>query len=542
MKIRLKLLLVVFITLVQSCKKDIFKLDRLAANQWDPEFAVALVNGSVGINDLNLTNNAYLQIGNDKSVSIVYTSNVTKYNAQDFIPAITSTPLVYNFTLSPIETAAFALAPIGSTVSSTATQSVDVTAQTNIKMDIDSIILKTGVVTIDIQNNFSHAGNIVVTLPRVKNGGTVVSKSSPIAANGKSTITIDVANLLGDLTKGGTTVNYLEANYTINFAKGSSTNYTGNITFTSRIVNPTLKLVYGDVKQQSFFNLSADSIPINIFQFSKNTGTINLNDAQVKLNFTNSFGIASGLSFTQVKGYNTNSGNSFFLNAAGITPKPFIVTAPAAVGQTAYSTMTLDKTNPPTGAGGLNLPDFFSKLPSAFTPQFSAQTNPTGVPKAAYKNFISDTSKASIDGTVTIPLDGKVSNFLIKDTFDFTFSDVSQVESFILRTSFNNGLPVGLTANLIFVDNAYNPVYTLDGTTHPILAAAAVDAAGKVTSKTLTVSDFTLGSSIVKKLGSVKRVIYSAAVSSVNNGTQSTKIYADYSIDVKMGVKAKLKS
>jgi len=522
-----------------GCEKDLFKLDRLVDNQWDPEFAVALVNGSVGINDIDLTSNSYLQVAADNSINLIYNGTVNTYNASDFIPRITSTPLQQTIALTPQEAAGFALAPVGTSFPITASQSVDLTAQTNIKMEIDSITLKTGIFNIDVDNRFSHNVRVVITIPAIITNGVALNRTISLGPNARGTITADISNLMINLTKNGTTTNYLEANYNITFTKTASPILSGSLTITGSILNPTLRLVYGEAKQQSFLNTTNDSIPINIFE-TPVSGSLLLNDATLKLSFANSFGIPISVNIPQVKGTSPTNG-TFFLNTAGINPQNFVIAAPANIRQTANSVLTLTKNNPLTNGNLLSLPDFLSKLPRAFTPQFSAQTNPSSVTRPAYKNFVSDTSKLKIAGEITIPLEGRASNFFIRDTFDYDFGDVDNVESFVLRTWFNNGFPVTLSPRLTFTDNNYNVIYVIDGQTNALIKSAPVDVNGKVTSKLATQSDFTIPSSVVQNLKRVKKVITTAGIATANNGNQNVKIYSDYLIDIKIGAKAKLK-
>ncbi|MFY7899881.1 MAG: hypothetical protein ACOVNY_06835 [Chitinophagaceae bacterium] len=522
-----------------GCEKDLFKLDRLVDNQWDPEFAVAMVNGSVGINDIDLTNNSFLQVNADKSVSVVYTGTISNYNAADFIPRMVSTPLQQTIALSPQETAGFALIPVGTAFSINSNQAFDLSTQTNIKMDIDSIILKTGIANIDIDNKFSHNVSLQITIPAIIKNGAPLTTTVNVGPNAKGNATIDVSDVVCNLTKNGTTSNFFEATYRITFTKTASPILSGSLTITGNILNPTLRLVYGEAKQQNFLNKPNDSIPINIFE-TPVSGSFLLNDATLKLSFANSFGIPIQIAIPQVRGYSPTNG-TFFLNTGAINPQNFLIAAPANIRQTANSVLTLTKNNPPSNGNLLNLPEFLSKLPRSFAPQFSAQTNPSTVTRPAYRNFVCDTSKMKIVGEINIPLEGKASNFLVRDTFDYDFGKVDKVQSIVLRAWFNNGFPITLSPRFTFTDNNYNVIHVIDGQTNALVNAAPVDANGKVTSKQVTQSEFTIPNSVVQNLTKVKKVIMTAGIATISNGTQNVKIYSDYLIDVKIGARAILK-
>ncbi len=539
---KMLLTLAVFFSIITACQKDLFNFDKLAANQWDPEFAVGLASGSVGVSDINLTGDSYLVINSDKLASIVYNSTFKTYKASDFIPRLLSTPLVQIVTLTPTQTAGLAspLIPIGTSfvTSSSLTQSV-ATSGTNARVFIDSVILKTGVIQLDVDNKFSHNIRVDLTVPGVLKNGVPITGTLSLAGNAKGTINIDIANLMTNLTKGGTTTDSLEVKYNVTFTKTASTNASGSIEFISNITNPSFKLAYCDVKNQQISLTNNDSIAINILK-SLPSGTLSLNDATVKLFFANSFGIPINVALSEVKGYTPAAGN-FFLNVAGINPQNILITAPANINQTASSVFTLNKTNPPSSGTSLNLPDFLSKFPKALTPKFAASTNPTGVARPIYKNFVSDTSQIAINAEITIPFDFKSTDFTLKDTFDFDFGTIDNVKSFILRAAFNNGFPVTLSPKFTFTDIAYNTILTIDGQTNALIKAATIDATGKVTAKTATISDFEFSPTVVPNLSKVKKVIMNAGMTTANNGSQYTKLYSDYLMEVKIGAKAKLK-
>jgi len=194
------------------------------------------------------------------------------------------------------------------------------------------------------------------------------------------------------------------------------------------------------------------------------------------------------------------------LNTAGINPANFIVNH-ALQGQTATAVLTLNQNNPAAAGSNLSLSGFLSNMPYNIATKATTQTNPLTVTLPSYKNFIADTSSAGISSVITVPLDGKIQGFNVKDTFDFSFGSVDNVESFTLRTLINNGFPVSLASKLIFTDAAYNVIYTLDGATNPIINSGTVDATGKVIAKTATTSEFIFGGSVVPNLNKVKKLL-----------------------------------
>jgi hypothetical protein len=533
------------LVILSSCNKDAFNFDKITKVEWDPEFAVPLVNSSVKFSDINLGSNSILQVGADKSLSFVLKNTFISNSASTFVPTITTNPnpSINNFTLSSAQVTAFSSVPINSTYSVASSQNITFSAATtnSVNIDIDSCVLKQGFLKLVVQNSFPHDAAISISIPGVKKNGIPFTTNLNITANRTDSLNIDLVNSNIDLSKNGTTSNQLLVNYSVVLTKKNNT-LTGNLNFIIRLNNPILKIIYGDVKQQNITNTSFDSLPIPFFNLQNTIGALMLNDATMKFTVTNSFGIPIGFNFTNFKGF-SNANGSFSLNTAGISPSQFVTTSPTVVGQTSTSTLTLTKTNPLSSGSLLNLPGFLSNMPNSITIQGNGQTNPTGVPRPSFKNFILDTSKVKIDGELTIPLDGKIFNFILKDTFDFNFGDVNTVESFIIRTYFNNAFPIDLTGTFRFVDNTFKPIYTIDGVTKPLIKSGIVSTStGRVITPTATMNDFSVSSDVVPDLGKVKYVIFTVNLSTANTSTQSVKIYSDDYVDVKMGIRAKLKT
>ncbi|MBS1626551.1 MAG: hypothetical protein JSR09_01780 [Bacteroidetes bacterium] len=533
--------LYVLLIFISSCNKSDFNFDKLAANQWDATFAVPLINSTINLNDINLPANCYLKVEADNSQSIVYTGNFATVKSTDFITQLNSIPVNTIYNLNVTDLAAFNTISIGSSYQTTSSQIINLSAQTTngAVMDLDSVILKSGILNLQIQNTFSHKATVVIAIPAIKKSGISISNTINLNANATTQLNIDLSNAKIDLTKNGTTENKIEIIYTTTITKENN-NSTGNIVYSGAVNNATYKILFGDVHQQTMMNKGFDSINIPIFKSIKKTEGIILNNANIQLNFNNTFGIPFSTSFISIKGFNPQQGN-FYLNTSNINPTNFIVNA-ALQGQTSTASLTLNQTNPIASGSNLSLNGFLNNMPYNIVPKANTQTNPSGVILPLYKNFIADTSSASVSGIVTIPLDGKIQGFNIKDTFNFSFGSVNNVESFTIRTLINNGFPVSLASKLIFTDEFYNIVYTLDGASNPIINSGTIDATtSKVITPTTTTSEFLIGGTTVPNLYKVKKVVMQLNIASVANGQQNVKIYADNNLNFIMGIKAKLK-
>ena len=174
-------------------------------------------------------------------------------------------------------------------------------------------------------------------------------------------------------------VYYLAINYSVTFKKTSSST-SGRLIFSNQINNPSLKVFYGDVRQQNFFTNEIQKVPLNIFKYKQKGGSLKLNDATISLSFIKTFGVPLGFTVTQLKGINANN-DSVYLNVGGIAPAPFIIPASPSLGVQSNSELLMDKNNPIANGKLMDIPTFLSNLPTAFLPKFDATSNVCGSKK-----------------------------------------------------------------------------------------------------------------------------------------------------------------
>ena len=124
-------------------------------------------------------------------------------------------------------------------------------------------------------------------------------------------------------------------------------------------------------------------------------------------------------------------------------------------------------------------------------------------------------------------------------SFDLGGNSLDNVNYLTLRNYINNGFPFDIGMNIDFVDSVYTVKQTLNpGATYSdVIPSANIGANGKVTSSNQKTTDFTLNKAQLDNLKNVKYIILRAKGNTTNNGVPDIKIYSDYKLDVKMGIK-----
>ena len=529
-----------------SCTKNSY--DKVASFQLDPAFNIGLISGTVGFSNLNnilSDSNSSLKINTDSTITFYWNGNINIFHTSDFIPSFISNPSVFSldvYNKGILDNALASPTPYIVTNS----QSLNITPQRAQSIDIDTIVLKSGMVQVTVNNTFKEPCNITITTPGIReSNGSLFTTSMIVKPNAITIDSFDISNKLIDMSNGGKTTNNLLVNYNISLTKtsgGSEPN--GDLTFTQQINHPVMKLMYADVHQQNFFTSKVANIPLNAFKITQlANNTITFTNDTINLLFSNSFGVPMSFTFNQLMGTDANK-QSHYLNVKGINPSIFLISPSTTIGVASHNILSLNNNNPTTNGSFLSIPDFLSTLPTSIMPQFSAISNPNNSIKNY--NFIQDTSTGKIDAQIIIPLSFKINNFITKDTFDFSLGDLSNVDSLTLRTILNNGLPLGLTANIVFTDANYKTLYTLKSTdiTKPSLyfAPATIDPTTfKVVSKTQSLQDFGILGTDVSKLSKASKVIFTGTIISPTNGASPAKIYSTQTIDINIGVKAHYK-
>jgi hypothetical protein len=93
-----------------------------------------------------------------------------------------------------------------------------------------------------------------------------------------------------------------------------------------------------------------------------------------------------------------------------------------------------------------------------------------------------------------------------------------------------------------FADSLYKPIDSLVVPYQLILKSAIVNpASGKVVAPTEKIYDATLTQARAKKLKTAKYLLVKANATTTSGGNTNVKIYANYKIDLKLGVQAQIR-
>ncbi len=525
------LLFLIVIINIQSCVKDgDFELNKLAKNQYNGTFAAPFVNSHLTLKDILKDTAGIIQENVDHSLKLVYsTSNLYSLMAKD-IMVIPDQSIKTDSTNIPIM-----VIPLGDSIIISLTKPYSFQLP-QAGQKVDSIHIKSAKLSLGIETNINHVGKMELSIPNIRkiNGDTLkinlqynYPTPMPITNIDLSGYTIHFDNSSGHINE--LTFQYKQILY------GDNNPNTGGyfIHLNDTIRNIQYGKLFGYIGQYSF-NL-ADTTFFDIFNNNTIMDNLQLSNVNVGINYTNSYGVPLQIKVDKFQAYSAT-------NTVAIhdfpSPNPIQLSYPKVtlnqVGQSIAGTIPLTQST--------DLANAINIAPKFMVYNITGLTNPTGT--APEENFVLDTSKFTVGVNIEVPLEGKIGGFVIQDTLDLSLGNINEIDNVTFKVITTNAFPLSADVQVYFTDSNYVVKDSLITTGQRIIMSGIVDpVTKKVTSPTTKYSDIILDNPRVMHLLSAKKMIIRAKLTSYNyNLGQTVKIFKDNYIDVKLGVKAKLKA
>ena len=283
----------------------------------------------------------------------------------------------------------------------------------------------------------------------------------------------------------------------------------------------------------------ADSIDLNLKLFNKITnGSFYFEDPKLQITFQNSFGTPIQMNLTRLEAWSSANGFKlkilmhffFFKSTASATP-----------GQTATTIYSYDKTNS-------NISDWVTDAVANRFIYYSAQgiINPT---TPSVNSFIIDSSTINMEVRLELPLYGRGEYVVIGDTVPFnmdinepTGSPVNASEATLVINTYN-GFPLEAVMQISFLDSSNSIIDTLFSQDQKeIIMPAAVGPAPdlKVIAPSHKMTEITISKDRLDNWARANRLIITGSLTTSGGGGSLVKVYAGYSLEIKLAARAKL--
>lgn len=523
---------------LQSCKKEYFELDRVKDADWNPTVAVPLVNSKVTVPDIldRFDDDDVIVIDGDGQLALLYYSQIFSQSAEGLMAIPDQTPPTVPL---PMTNAEVLQLNGGTAVNKQVNNTVSLgTAQGEVFQEID---FKGGDLQIAANNNINRDVTLTITFPDIQSNGNPLVLTANPAANGSDNVNSSLVGYTATLAAN----NQLDVtiDMTISGQGGAVTNPLATVDVDLSMLNIAFSRVTGNFGSLAI-NL-ADSVRIRIFENSDD-GTIFWEDPKIRAFFSSSLGADLSVNLNRFDGFSENTGQ--LINITGL-PSPINITPPSAIGQTQVTSYLLDNTNS-------NIQAVTQASPTRIIYDVTGNLNPSGSPNPN-PNFALDTSRISLDVEVELPFHGTAVDFAKADTIEVDIfpldDDVEEVQEVTLRLDLDNGFPVEGKGQVYFFDSTlyingqYNPNHNavidsmISNPQDFIIESGILGANGRVTTRTQKVTELTLNRDQLERLENMgmRYMVARGVVETTNAGSQVIKIYDDYDMGIRLGMKVK---
>ena len=398
---------------------------------------------------------------------------------------------------------------------------------------INTIILKQGNISYDIDYGIRENAQVIITLPTVTKNGVPFSQTININSNHISASNVkgsfDLSGYTFDLTNGNTTSNYLAANIQASVISSNMAvpiDTADAVTADITIDNIAFSYVDGYFGNQSI-NVPIDTLAFDLFK--KNLGlNVSLADPQITLKLKNSVGIPLNGDLSSLSVIGENGSTVPFTGIAN----PLVINSPSVVGQSANTNIVINKNT-------TNITTVLTSNPKSIIYGLTATANPNGNQGV---NFLTDSSSITVSMDMDVPLYGSVSGFVVKDTVAFPADAFNNVKKATLRSIITNEIPVEANVQMYFLDGSYAVIDSMFAAGyHQIVPSSTVDGNGELVSASApTTTDMTADEAKVEKLKAAKYIVIASKLATANNGNSAAKFYAQYKMNIKLGIVAKV--
>jgi len=296
--------------------------------------------------------------------------------------------------------------------------------------------------------------------------------------------------------------------------------------------------------------LPTNALDINLEVYNKVVGgSFYFEDPRVNVIVTNSMGVPVDMAMTVLEAWSPVTGSTIPIELWGISIPPATsipLDNPSSPGYPTVQGDTVVTVYSFTDANS-NVKNFLQIGPKYIYYAVQATINPLGDTTSSF--FVLDTSEFSVEVEVELPLWGTANFVTMGDTLPFMLdlndpsgSDLVVTEATFMINTYNR-FPADVEMQLLFTDTAGVIIDSLfTNGQSMILQAANIGAAPalRTTGPKHTVNEVLVSRARLDNLGKAREMIVRGRVTTNNLGTQLVKVYSDYTVEVKLGVKAKL--
>ncbi|MFM9946140.1 MAG: hypothetical protein ACKVQB_13000 [Bacteroidia bacterium] len=539
-KLKIYVSLTTLIVLAHSCTPEELLTKGFKMDEINPEYAIPLVSDNLTLEKLLGDGFSFdgqeLKVYPDGSLSLISQGQIASSYAMDVI-TIPDQSFSQSITLNAMQAGILGSGqPL--TISLQTANSFAMGSR-----EIDSILFKAGSLAGSISSDIKTGGNLKITFEDAKNLHLILTVDIPFSYNGSTPVVANASRLLAgyrwNMTKGSPGYNNVNIKFDLTLNSTTEPVVAGEkMDITMGFTQMKFSRFYGYIGQVNLLN-GGDTIDLPIFDNAKE-GTFYLEDPKVKIKCGSSYGVPVKAGFTKLAGYT----NGTETNITPLTdPLPIKTPTMAQIGMMVYDSVTLDKTTS-------NINTVINKGHKQIVFQAYIDLNPGG---KLQRNFITDYSQMKFIIDIEIPFHGNAKNFAFETekTVDeagmkggLKLPNGELLQKVTIRYTAINGFPIDLFTQIYLMDSlgvTFDSIFSEK--LYKFIEAAPVGTDGKVNGTTKKTTDVIFDMDRARRLSRLDKVKIRAEIGTTSAGGTypSVKLYNNYVMGIKLGVKAKLK-
>ncbi|MCV9387975.1 hypothetical protein [Reichenbachiella ulvae] len=402
--------------------------------------------------------------------------------------------------------------------------------------ELDSIIYRAGTISISFESDFDVPLDFEMVIDDITdiNTGDTLRLSGSVGSNGSGSSSASLANHRTIATRNDLNQNIFTGTFngTLYIEEGSSVFLTDEFRYRIDIEGVEFQTIYGYFGTKTF-DIQSQQIEMDFFDQIE--GDLNFGDPQISLLISNGFGVTMGLELSNISASNSN-GESLALSGA-ITEELQFINAPDvnSVGSSRSSIIRINNENS-------NIADLLNLGPNLFDISVAAELNYTdrgSVVPEEDRNFVDINSTATTIMELEIPLDLQLTS--LSRTIDYSLDDFDfdDADSLNLRLKTINRLPLNGDIDLQILDADSAVVHEIPNVS--VFSSPVVPVGSKINEGAESVDYIKLygeGLEAITTQPTIRLVINVNSYDADND--TFVKIYADYNLEVNLGIEATL--
>lgn len=540
------LLVVASALLLQSCKKEYFDLDRLDSDvTWNPELAVPLIESEINMEEAleRFDDEDIIIWDNQGLLALKYFSNIFSFSAENAF-SVQDQSTTFPTAVTPADVATVTGGNNSSNTLPATNYPLDLSLfdnnpSTPNSPTLETVDFKGGNMNISASSSINCDARVDITMNNLRQGGTPLTISMVVPANGSQGATAPIANHRLDMVANP---NNLSISATITYIAGTGTPIAGQpMNITVGLSGLQFRLITGDFREQNV-PVPLDSVRIRLFNNSPD-GDIVWEDPELRALFTNTFGTDIHIGSSTFFALNQRQNTTVNLIADLTGPAGEEIRGNGSVYGVASDTVLLNSANS-------NVKDIAEIEPNFIVYNVDATVDPASSTLA--NNWVADTSKLRMDLEAYLPFFGTASDFKKVDTTEIDIfpigDDIEEITSVMLRLILENGFPIDGYGQVVFMDSSFNRIDSVwaDPRTQ-ILASGVVvnEVVDQVSGRTRTITDITISRELLEKLEAqgLANIELSGWAETTTVGSMQTpvKIFQNYSLKLNLALKVEAK-